>query len=149
MLGRGGKLPVANFSALAAPELGGCRHSEGPRLPSCPGLLPARSGPVQAMTCADAAGSFCGELPFPRSILQMEITDRGGEVTGGCRPDHAEVPEAGKEKKGREPGHCGVPEFSRWETLLGNLGFQSTCSEHPVRLARALPQTQLRGTARS
>lgn len=94
--------------------------------PGCPVAPQPAPGPIWprfgVMTCADAAGSFCGELlfldPFYRWRYQTGVAGRGD--WGLSAQIMQEVPEAGKEKKGREPttrrrlsSHAGK---SSWET---------------------------------
>jgi hypothetical protein len=72
----------ANSSGLPALGPGGLHHMKGPRwlvasLPA-PGEIWPGSGPT---TSTDAGGSVLSRTTVPRSILQMEIPDRGGERT--------------------------------------------------------------------
>lgn len=84
--------------------------------------------PLGANDFHRCSGLILSRTTVPRSILQMEIPDRGGEEGGGLAAEiMQEVPEARKEKKIREPapwpleGHPGA-----------NLGFPRHSSEHPV-----------------
>ena len=76
----------ANSSALAAPELGGRRHVMGPGCPVAPQPAPGPIWPrIGAMTCADAARSFCGELLFLDPFYRWRYQTGVGRGTGGCR----------------------------------------------------------------
>lgn len=125
---------------------------EGPGLPSC---APAHARPDLAPVRGDDLRRCCRFILWratvPRSILQMEIPDggRGAGGLGAVGSDHAGSPGGWEGEERQRAYYPAAPEFSRWEILLGNLGFQRHCSQHPVRLARAPPHTQWGDTARS
>lgn len=124
----------ANSSRLAGPRLGGLRHVK------CFGCLVAPLPEPEAIWTPLEANDFhrcCGLIllrtTVPRSILQMEIPDRGGERGRGgllAAEIMQEVPEAGKKKKVRPQWGSYHPNRPSWV----DSGFprHSSSSEHPV-----------------
>lgn len=122
---RGGKLP-GKFLQARGPGLGGLRHVKGPGCLVAP--LPAPDAiwpPLGANDFHRCCGLILSRTTGPRSILQMEIPDRGGRGrSGGLAAEiMQEVPEAGRPHRGSS--HPGRPSW-------GDLGFPRHGSERPV-----------------